>query len=253
MTNPFPVKSTKRSFEILEILIETGSGRVTEIANSLDIPKSTVHDHLSTLRSIGVVSKDGDTYRTSPRILRFGEQTRAEMEIYEVAKPELQKLARRADEHASLMVEENGEGIYLYTAEGGDTVRKLAHDGTATKLHLTAPGKAILANRSTEFVETVVETHGLQGATPNSTTEIDQLTTELEQIRADGYAIDREEAIEGFQGVATPIVSEDGERVHGAISLYGPATRQIETFRERVLDELLRTTNIVQMELRHTN
>jgi DNA-binding IclR family transcriptional regulator len=61
------------------------------------------------------------------------------IDIYQIAKPELWKLTSKTGEHASLMVEENGIGVYLLNGEGPDTVNIVTPEGTSTKLHTTAP------------------------------------------------------------------------------------------------------------------
>jgi IclR family transcriptional regulator, acetate operon repressor len=45
-----PVKSTETTFEIIEALMDLDGAGVTELANYLDLPKSNVHNYLSTLR-----------------------------------------------------------------------------------------------------------------------------------------------------------------------------------------------------------
>lgn len=245
------IKALGTTFSIIDCLAESGPRGVTELANELDTPKSTVHNHLNSLREIGFVSRDDTTYYISPRVLTIGEHVRESFDIFEIAKPELHKLAAKTHEHVSLMIEEDGYGVYLYTAEGDDTIRKLAPDGTATKLHVTAPGKAILASVSEKHRRDIVNRHGLEARTEKTITDVDTLNDELETIRSQGYATDEEEAIEGLQGIAAPILPRDGGTVHGAISVYGPATRQMEHYTEATLDELLRVVNIVQVEMRY--
>ncbi|MFC6962818.1 helix-turn-helix domain-containing protein [Halocatena marina] len=53
----YPVKATKTSFELLEVLTVDGPLGVTALASKTDVSKGTVYNHLSTLRMLGYVKK----------------------------------------------------------------------------------------------------------------------------------------------------------------------------------------------------
>ena len=50
-----PVRTTEKSLEIVSELNRTGETRVTTLANELEMGKSTVHNHLTTLEDHGYV------------------------------------------------------------------------------------------------------------------------------------------------------------------------------------------------------
>lgn len=248
MSQQTPIKSARTTFAIVERLATLDGAGVSKLASELDTPKATVHDHLKTLDELGYVHKDGQEYRAGTKFLRLGEQIRSNMEIYRTAKPELEKLASKTGEHASLMIEENGVGVYLLNAEGPDTVNIVTLEGTPTKLHTTAPGKAILAHLPEEKIDAIIEEHGLPAETENTITDRETLATELERIREQEYGVDQEEGLKGLQGVAAPVFNRKENSIAGAISIYGPSRRtDIEEFEEELIDELRRTVNIVEI------
>ena len=59
-----PVRTTMRSFDIVETLHELNGARLTEVAEHLDLPDSTVHSHLSTLAALRL---RGRSYTTDRR------------------------------------------------------------------------------------------------------------------------------------------------------------------------------------------
>lgn len=250
MERDTPIKATQRTFTIIETLAKRDGAGISELASLLDLPKSTVHDHLATLDELGYISRDGDTYRVGTRFLRIGAQIQENMEIYRIAKPELKELANSVGEHTSLMVEENGLGVYVHTSESTNTVKVISIDGTATKLHTTAPGKAILAHLPDDRRKEIVDAHGLSASTTNTITDREELETGLQAVRERGYAFDREEAVMGMRGVAAPVIARNDGTVRGAISVYGPSKRtEIEEFENEVVDELLRTVNVVEVNI----
>lgn len=248
MSQNTQIKSARTTFAIVERLVALDGAGVSKLAEELDTPKATIHDHLQTLTGLGYVHKVGKEYRAGTKFLRLGEQIRSNMEIYRIARPELEKLAAKTGEHASLMIEENGMGVYLLNEEGPDTVNIVTLEGTPTKLHTTAPGKAILAHLPQDRIDAVIEEHGLTAETENTITDRDALATELERIRKQEYAVDQEEGLKGMQGLAAPVFSRKENRLAGAISIYGPSRRtDIEEFEDELIEELRRTVNIVEI------
>jgi len=243
-------KTIETAFNIVETILELEKAGVAELADELNKPTSTVHDYLQGLEEIGCVVNDNGTYRVGSRFLSIGTRMRSQLEIYEMAKPELQNLAAKTGEHASLMIEENNYGVVLYTATGERAVQVDIHDGDISRLHTTAPGKAILANISSERAEAIIDHYELTARTPHTITEKSEIFEELDDIREQGYAIDREELFEGMQGVGRPIVV--GDNVIGAISVYGPTGRMDESkITEKVSDMVLETVNVIEVSLKY--
>jgi IclR family acetate operon transcriptional repressor len=252
MSQEIPVKATKTTFAIVERLIALDGAGVSKLADELDRPKTTIHDHLTTLDQLGYIRREGEEYKAGTKFLRIGEKARENIEIYQTAKPELEKLAREVGKHASLMIEENGMGVYLLNAEIPDTVNIVAPEGTPTKLHTTAPGKAILAHLPEPKTHDIIEENGLTAETTNTITDEETLLEELEQIRNQEYAVDQEEGLKGMQGVAAPVFRRNANVPAGAISIYGPTrSTDIDDFEEELLEELRRTVNIVEINFNY--
>ena len=247
-----PVNAIGTTFEILEVLKERDGCGVAELADHLGTPKSTVHDHLRSLQSLGYVVNDDGTYRVGARFLDLGGYARQRMKIYQVAKPEIKKLAEETGEHANLMVEEHGLGIFLYKTEGEDAVQLDTYAGMQVHLHTTSLGKAMLAHMPDDRVDEIVDRHGLPPGTENTITDPDELRAELREIRQRGYATDMEERVEGMRCIAAPIVGPNDD-LAGAVSISGPTIRmQGEQFEEELPEEVLGTANVIAVNLTYS-
>lgn len=241
-----PVKATQIGFDVVEALRDLDGAGVTEIAAHLDIPTSTAYDHLRTLEQLELIVNEGGSYRVGTRFLEFGGYARQRMKIFGVAKPELRNLAQQTGEHANLMIEEHGRGVFLYKAEGGDALRLDTYNGYRVHLQTTALGKAILAHMPEEQVDEILDRHGLPAVTERTVTEVDELKSELETIRERGYATDLEERVQGVCCVAAPIVRDDS--VLGAVSVSGPKSRMKgPRFNEEIPEQVIKTTNIIEV------
>ena len=246
------VGATETSLRILETLKGLDGAGVTEVANRLDLPKSTVHNHVSTLLRNEYVVKEGNTYRVGLQFLEFGEYIRNRMPIYDVARPEVERLADETGELSNLLVEEHGKGVYLSRAEGNKAVRLDTYAGMRVHLHCTALGKAILAYLPEERVREILDAHGLPKRTDTTITDEEKLFDELEGIRERGYARDTEERVAGLRCVAAPIRNLNGDPL-GAISVSGPTSRMKgERFEEEVPEELISTANVIELNLNYS-
>jgi DNA-binding IclR family transcriptional regulator len=244
--NAASVGATERSFSIIEQLGERGGCGVSELAESLSISKSTVHNHLQTLRSLGYIVQDGDEYRLGLQFLGLGDRARQHHDLYHVAKPETDSLVEAVGERAQVMVEDDGVGIYIYQSLADQAVRTDSHIGTVVDLHATSVGKAYLAHLPDDRLDEVLEAISFTEQTPDTLTEVESLRAELDEIAERGYAFNDEERTVGMRAVGAPILSADDDRVLGAISVSGPTTRMKGTwYREEVPEMVTQSAQII--------
>lgn len=247
-----PIKSTKTTFRIIEALKELDGAGVTELAEHLELPKSNVHNYLSTLEEEEYVVKEGTTFHVGIRFLELGAYARSRRDLYDIARPEMDKIAEKEGELVNLLVEEHGRGTYVYRVAGDEAVQVDAHVGTRVYLHCTALGKAILAHMPEERVEEIIEQHGLPKITEKTITDREALYDRLERVRERGVAFDREERLEGLCCAAAPIRSDSG-RVLGALSISGPTTRvQGDRLEEEIPSLLEQATNVIELNITYS-
>lgn len=239
------VGATKRSFRTLEQLAADQGAGVSELASALDLSKSTVHNHLQTLKRLGYVVQDGDEYWPGLRFLSLADRARQRHGLYHVAKPEVDSLVESVGERAQVMVEENALGIYIYQSLADEAVRTDSHIGTVVDLHATAIGKAYLAHLEGDQLEAILDQVELREQTPNTLTDRDALRIELDEVAEQGYAFNDEEKTLGMRAIGAPILSDD-DKVLGAISVSGPTTRMNGTwYREEVPEMVSQSARVI--------
>lgn len=247
-----PIKATKRSFDVIETLEEMDGARLTILAEELDLPNSTVHSHLSTLMERGYVIQEDETYRLSLQFLRLGEATRKIHKVYHAGRAEIDELAAETGEVASLLVEEEGRAVFLYSAEGDDAMPLNTSPGTHIHLHASAMGKAILAQLADDEVDAILEEQALPAYTQNTITDEEALREELMDIREGGIAVDDEERVRGSRSVAAPLRGESG-KIIGSVAISGPVSRLSHDFLSTELAERLHdATNIIELKLAYS-
>lgn len=243
------IKAVSRSYDIVESLIELGGASAVELSEHLDIPHSTTFDHLETLQQLEYVIKDDGSYFVSSKYLMLGNEMRYRYDIYRAARSELNRLSRETGEHAILLLEESGYGVYFYIAESEASLRVIVKEGDRVLLHANAPGKVLLAHMDEEEVEWILDHHGLPAITDNTITDRDELLARLADIRSDGYGLDLEEGTEGLYGVATPVLDRRDNDTLGAIALYSAADQDISHYLNDVLNPLQKTANTIELDI----
>lgn len=246
------VEASKTTLQVAEALKHLDGAGVTELSDHLGLPKSTIHNHLQTLIECEFVVADDNEYRIGLRFLDFGIVVTERLDILNAGPDEVDRLAEETGELANLMVEEHGLGVYVHQEYGDRAVNTNLHVGKRVNLHQTAQGKAILAHLPEKQYREILERHGLSGYTPNTTTDPEELESELAEVRDQGYAYDDEEWMQGLRCVAAPILDTDGNPI-GAIGLSGPTRRFSGEFYEEELPDLVQSSaNVIELNLEYS-
>lgn len=248
-----PVKTTEKSFDVIEYLKRSGCSGVTEIADELGMNKSVVHNHLTTLRKRGYVRSTADgKYELSLKFLDLGGTIRSDMELFDISKETVKDVANETGETAILGTFEDGLCVHLYRVNGSDAVDPVVidtHVGLREHMHNSALGKAMLAALDDDRVDDILDRRGLPATTDRTITDRDTLFEELETAREEGIAWDDEERITGLRAVAAPITTPDGTAL-GAVCVAGPRSRfSGATFREELPEIIEKATNVIELRV----
>lgn len=225
--SPYRIQAIERAVAILNSFsADEPELRVVQLAERLELHKSTVHRFLANLEAAGLVERNlrNGHYRLGMRIFELGGLVMQRMDLWEEALPFLEGLVRDTGETGHLAVLDGGEAIYIERVETRRALRVPSAIGRGYPAHATNLGKVLLAYSDPHEVTRIVSEHGLVGFTPNTITDLDDLHAELAVIRDRGYAIDNEEYDEGLRCIGAPVRDHNGA-VIAAVGIGGPVTR----------------------------
>lgn len=209
------------SIEILELLDEMDGARVSELANGMEKPPSTVHGHLATLESKEFVFKRGDIYYLGPELLRLGNQVRTREDEFVLARQFTEKMCEESGFRSTFAVEMGGKAVFIHSASGSKVGWAHEEMGDRLYLHSTAVGKAILAEMPKHKIERVLDKWGLPRETEHTITDRETLFEELETVRERGYAVNRGENIVDLSAIGVAATKQSGDLI-GGFSITGP-------------------------------
>jgi DNA-binding IclR family transcriptional regulator len=234
-------KSIGRALDILECFTDDQDAlSLREISRHLKAPEASLFRILMTLKHRGYLDQGGDgAYGLSRKVL-FGKLYERSERLKEVARPYLRKLASEFNETASLACLFDTRIQVLDSVDTLHEVRLINKPGRVLPPHCSSLGKAIAAFQTPELTDQILEVYGLLRRTRNTITNRRELLAQFEEIRARGYAVDREEASEGGVCIGAPI-QVPGHRVVASISLSSPVSRCTAGREERIIQRLLET------------
>lgn len=210
--------STARSvLRVLSLLVERPTGvRADEVAEVLGKSISTAYYLLTSLCEEGfAVHESKGVYRPARGLeeLTAVAEEGAGGAVSEGLAGTVDELFLRTRKRSYLGVVRAGR-IEITTFRGRQGVPRIP--GLSNEIrdnaHALAMGKVVLALLGSGGLATYVA-RGLKSFTPHTITSSSELAAELERVRDDGFAVDREEMAENFCCIAAPIFDRNGRFV----------------------------------------
>ncbi|MYM85881.1 helix-turn-helix domain-containing protein [Rugamonas sp. FT82W] len=246
------VKSADRVLDVLELLAESGRPLShTEIANQLNIPKSSLTSLLRNLEARGYLRMvlGPNSYELGPSVLALARQARGGFDLKKTGSALIDRLTQTVNESSSLNVL-NGDKIeLLYGANSSHALVYTMRVGDRAPLHAVSSGKAILAALPPAERDALLAGLDLARVTPNTITSINRLQEELKQVERDGIAFSFEEYTLGIIGIGAAVRGADGRPV-AAINLAVPSVRYNEHVKMELINALRTTVGAFEDSMR---
>lgn len=218
------VQSIERAFAILDVVAASRLG-ITDLAERVGMPKSTVARIVHTLVELGAVERTatGSTYRIGPRMAGLSAGRSRVGELVARARPHLKRLADGLGEDAGLAVPDGNRVHYVAQEDALNNIVVRDWTGTLLPMHVVPSGLVILAHWPTDQLDSYVSSDP-QSYTRYTVTDPRMIRKRLKSIRAKRYAWVMDEFVEGISSVASPVYDSQ-MRVLGALHVHGPSYR----------------------------
>lgn len=216
------VQAIARAAAVLRAVENTPGGlTLGEIAAAAELPKSTAHRIVGALIAEELLTQGEDgQVRLGGAIARLASASRET--LADRLQPILVDLRRELDETVDLAVLDGAAVRFIDQVAAPRRLRAVSSVGESFPLHCTANGKALLAAMPPQRAESLLPAR-LPRFTAQTIATRAELMRELDRVRADGVAFDREEYTEGVCAVSAAVF--DGSDSAAAISVPVPAQR----------------------------
>ncbi|WP_433833796.1 IclR family transcriptional regulator [Actinoplanes sp. CA-015351] len=232
---PGLIQSIERSSAVLRLLAADRL-RVGEVAEALDLPKSTAHSILRTLEHVGFVEQDPRTtrYRLGRGVLDLGSAglDTAGLDVNELRGRALNwadALAARSGQEVRIGVLRDRQVLVVHHVFRPDHSAQSMDTGRLLPAHATALGKTLLAYHPS--VASAVAREGFDAYTRRTLTNRQDLARQLGETRGRGWGLAVEEWRAGQAAIAAPLRTSGG-LVVGAIGIAGPVETVCDTRRQ---------------------
>ncbi len=207
------MKSVTRSLRILEAVAQHQPVTVGELTKLFGLPKSTVQRTLVTLAEAGWLRanrRDTTRWEIGARVLAVRPAALQGSSLLTAAHEPMVRLRDALNETIHLSVPDALQCMVVVDRVDSDhPVRTFHTIGDTSPLHATAVGRAVLAHLPKQDVEELIA-QGLERFTDTTPADPDELRAELDRIRTDGYAVNRNQYRPGVCAIAAPVLDEDG-------------------------------------------
>ncbi len=195
------------TLKVMEIVARHQPVSLTEVAERAALPMSTAHRALGALaESAWVHTEPGKRWVVTPRVQALFAP--AGPALLAVAGDVCRRLRDQTGESVSLSTPDGDSVAIAHHWEGPSVLRVVQVEGTRAPLHVSATGKAYLAQLDADHRNRLLD-HLVSGRGHTAARRRRELVHELEIVRTQGWAVVDGEWIDGVVQIGAAVV------VHG--------------------------------------
>jgi DNA-binding IclR family transcriptional regulator len=244
------VHTISRIFSLFSL--ERGEVGIREAGKLLGILPPTLHRLFSAMEADGILSKTSlNRYRLGERLFELGGLYSFHAPLRKIVRPHAEEMARLfgMNVHVAIPSQLHPHEVMtidrVYSIQSPPLVQRV---GFRIPMHCSGVGKAIFAFLEPEKRAKILKEMSLVKYTRNTLTDARKLTSELEQIRKQGFALDRAEMYENVHCVAVPVFQND--RVVASLSMSDSSGRiKNRKSRDRIARALMDKSTFISRQL----
>ena len=225
-----PHNATTRVLDILELLAANSGGMtLTELAKSMNAPKSSIFPIVHTLENRGFLFRNPETgkYFIGQQTYLVGGTYENRAVVITYVRTQMKRISETCGESCNLGILDRGQVSYIYVSNpetcGQNSLSHMA--GLHFPAYCSAMGKALLFNYSLEELRNLYP-NPLERYTPNTVGSIDILYAQLMLYRKECFAYETAEARDEVFCIAVPLCN--GPRIVAALSVSMPLSRMTD-------------------------
>ncbi|PKL40422.1 MAG: hypothetical protein CVV44_02130 [Spirochaetae bacterium HGW-Spirochaetae-1] len=244
------IQSIQRASKILDLFIgEKNPLGISDFAQKLNLPKTTIQGIVTTLMELRLLEKDRHSakYRLGTKLFQLGMSYATNMDIMTLARVWMERLCFKYREAVNVGMLVGSQVLIIFRVEPDKRFMTFPQSGSLIPAHTSSIGKILFSHMRKDKRDEILADYSFDCLTQNSIGNIDRYKQELETVRNNGIAFDNEENIIGLAGIGAPIFNFTGQ-VIAAFAISGDAVH-IGQCREEIIAEVKNTSREVSRQL----
>jgi IclR family transcriptional regulator, pca regulon regulatory protein len=213
---------------------------LSEIAADTGLARPTVRRILKTLEALGYVRTADRGFVLAPRVLELGMTYINALDMWDVARPHMEKLVAQTNESTSMAQLDEGDIVYVARVAVPKIVTLSVSIGTRFPAYATSMGKVLLAAQDLNDIDFDLAGSSRSGITAKWQPTEQELLRELREVRAKGWALADQDLAPGIRSIAAGVRDGDGAVVAAVNVTVHAAETSVETLTGDYLPLLLR-------------
>lgn len=247
------IESLRKGLAVLEAFQpDAPTLTLSQLARRTGMSTGSAQRVTHTLTTLGYLDKDPHTraYRVGPRVLGLARSYMQSVDLQRASQLPMQELAREIGETVNVSVRSGMDIVYVLRIPGQDSiVLPNLWVGSNLPLHFTSMGRVMVAFLPEHEREAIVRQIEFPFATNARAVSEADFRADLEQIRADGFAINDRDLRPDLRSLAAPIFNHEGHAV-AALGVAVSANRyDLTALHDRLVDPLTRAAASVSHNL----
>ena len=248
----YKVQALDRALDILDCFsFQNRELSLSDVVLRTGLNKTTAKRLISNLESRGYLQQipQTKTYQLGMRLFELGGIVFSSFSLRRAAAFPMTRLQSETGATVLLGVQIDDQLVYIDKREGNGMLRISSDIGWRRPLHYGMLGMVLMASHDLKDVRKILSEHPLQSHTPFSITDQDAFSLRLEQVRDQGYVLEKEEAVEGVMGIAAPI-RDYTRQVTAALGIALPlGQRNLNENLDRIVELLKKTCETISSDL----
>lgn len=247
-------QSVAKAISLLRAVAQDGGSSVSALSRAVGLPRATALRMIQTLEQEGFLLRvpGADRVLLGPDLVRLARAADGSMVLLELARRPLADLSEALRETVTLSIVAADGGLDLvHQVDGPHHLVPRQWVGGRFPMHASSSGKVLLATYDDQRLAHVLP-QPLPRLTPFTITTQRELRSELENVRAQGYAETVDEIEEGLSGVSVGIFDQAGGLL-GTINVSGLSQRLDEMRRADAAEHTRNAARAIERALRSTD
>lgn len=247
----YRVQVLERALDILDCFSfqdrELGLSQITKLTG-LNI--STAKRLLSNFTERGYLQQNPQSkqYQLGIRLFELGGIVFSSFSLRKAAGQSMTKLQNETSGTILLGANIEDQLVYIDKRKGQGLISISSDIGWRRPLHYGMLGMVLMADCSSENIKRILTANPLEAYTPFSITDQNAFSLRLEEIRKNGYIVEKEETVEGIIAIGAPI-KDYSRKVVAALGVALPISQDNKKEVQRIVGLLKRSAKEISDNL----